>query len=64
LNLFHTDSLGDTENLETADYLKEGDVGFKKPKVGIYFNLIVFISLCWIPLDKEEKTIPTSCCRG
>ena len=21
------------ENLETADYLKEGDVGFKKPKV-------------------------------
>ena len=22
-----------TENLETADYLQEGDVGFKKPKV-------------------------------
>lgn len=22
------------ENLETSDYLREGDIGFKKPKVG------------------------------
>jgi len=26
-------SIDSLENLETMDYLKEGDVGFKKPKV-------------------------------
>lgn len=29
-----SDSLA--ENLETVDYLKPGDVGFKKPKVSVY----------------------------
>lgn len=28
------------ENLETVDYLKEGDVGFKKPKVSSLSSLI------------------------
>ena len=28
-----------TENIETTDYLKEGDIGFKKPKVGSAFRL-------------------------
>lgn len=28
------------ENLESADYLKEGDIGFKKPKVCMFWSLL------------------------
>ena len=58
------------ENLETTDYLKEGDVGFKKPKVRLQ-QLSNFRKTAH-PLsflDKEKAAprstcaAPTRCCR-
>jgi hypothetical protein len=48
--------------LETVDYLKEGDVDFKKPKVGVTFNIITrnIHLISYFKQDKEEEAIPTS----
>ena len=39
LSVFAHPDLGSAENIESADYLQPGDVGFKKPKVRSYVHL-------------------------
>ena len=58
------------ENLETTDYLKEGDVGFKKPKVRLErVSNFRKIAHPLSSLDKEKAAprstcaAPTRCCR-
>jgi hypothetical protein len=48
------------ENIETLDYLKEGDVGFKKFRVTV-FSHCVCIHLIYIFIDKEKAAITQSC---
>ena len=48
------------ENLETMDYMAEGDVGFKKPKVSLFSELFYFTSSR--PPDKKETSF--SPCTG
>lgn len=49
------------ENLETADYLKEGDTGFKKPKVSpISVSSTKHDLTDYINTDQEKASFSTS----
>lgn len=48
------------ENIESADYLKEGDVGFKKPKVCLFrYRLVTMNSLYVLGLSQTKKRRPS-----
>ena len=49
------------ENLETHDYLREGDVGFKKPKAN--FTSLLCVRLLNYHTDQKEALIPTGSSR-
>ena len=42
------------ENISTADYIQEGDVGFKKPKVRLFIKWVILMSNI-APSDKEKE---------